>query len=448
MKFNNLIMNPVFFLQLDPLVVQAFKCKVASKKGRKEIESFTNVLSDMYSSIELWIPQFEKVLSSLSVEFDNQLGQSCEASPTVNAELSNIICSRKQTDLDSHVSPSPLVSWRADCTIENSRQLFLLTPLPRSKAHPSKNRCSSKLAHKRNVDADALPDANLTLPSSLFTFGDTNDDLIEGVELKPKPNEVSNSTFAQTENTPVSGFLSPPRFSYRERSVFLMTPCLKVSPPKSCVVLEPISESSHPENHAIRELTPFVFGNEDGTSESSSGEITQSLALKYPELFGTKLTHKQEIGRQVEASPAWFISPPKTCVLMEPPDKRLSINPATKGDLSKSVFGENKHHISAKDQDMQWEHQLTKRSGYQGLKCTNIGLLESTPVWESDSTLQTGKRQGENTLKRELWTKFEAASSSQRHFDVSICQETKRKGFLDMLEEVSSGNTSSSAKGL
>ncbi|XP_042488903.1 uncharacterized protein LOC122069037 [Macadamia integrifolia] len=441
-RLSNLIQK------LDPLVVQAFKCKVASKKGRKEIESFTNVLSDTYSSIELWIPRFQKVLSSLSVEFDNQLGQSNEVSPTANTELSNVIYSGKQPDLDSHVSPSPLVSWRAECTIENGRQLFLLTPLPRSRAHPSKNRGSSKLAHERNVDINALSDASLTLPSSLFTVEDTNDDLMEGVELKlkPKPNEVSNSTSGQTENTPVSGFLSPRKFSYREQPMFIMTPCLKVSPPKSCVLLEPKSDSSHQENNAIHKLTPFVFGNEDGsTSESSSGEITQSLALKYPELFGTKLTHKQEIGRQVEASPAWFISPPKTCVLMEPPDKRLSINPAMKEDLSKIVFGEDKHHISEKDQGVQLELQLTKGSGYQELKST---LLDGTPLWESERKIQTGKRPGENTLKKELWTKFEAASSSQLHFDVSKFQETTRKGFLDMLEEVSSENTSSLAKGL
>lgn len=49
----------------------------------------------------------------------------------------------------------------------------------------------------------------------------------------------------------------------------------------------------------------------------------------------------------------------------------------------------------------------------------------------------TGKHHGENTLKRELWTKFEAASSNELHFDLSIFQETETKGFLDRLEEVS-----------
>ncbi|KAJ4957634.1 hypothetical protein NE237_024745 [Protea cynaroides] len=443
-SFSNLIQ------QLDPLVVQAFKCKLASKKEMKEVESFTNVLSDMHSSIELWIPRFQKVLSSLSVEFDSQLGQSSEASPTAkaelsndpsskkqleidsqlgqsseasptaNAELSNVLSSKKQLEIDSHVSPSPLVSWRAECTIENGRQLFLLTPLPRSKAHPSKNRGSSKLAHERNVDTNALSDANLWLPS-LFTLGDTNGDLMERVELNPKPNEVTNSTLAQTVaqtvNTQVSGFLSPPRFSHGDQSVFLMTPRFKVSPPKSCVLLEPISETSHQENNAIPKFTPFVVGTEDTTSESSSGEITKSLALKYPELFGPKLTQKLEIGKQVEASPGWFISPPKTCVLMEPPDKRQ-------------------------------EHQLTKRSDYHELESTNLGLLESTPLWESERKIQIGKRPGENTLKRELWTKFEAASSSQLHFDASILQGTLQKGFLDRLEEVSIEKTSSSANDL
>jgi hypothetical protein len=36
--------------------------------------------------------------------------------------------------------------------------------------------------------------------------------------------------------------------------------------------------------------------------------------------------------------------------------------------------------------------------------------IESTPLWkESESTIRTGKRPGENTLKKELWTKFEAS---------------------------------------
>ena len=64
---------------------------------------------------------------------------------------------------------------------------------------------------------------------------------------------------------------------------------------------------------------------------------------------------------------------------------------------------------------------------------------------EPESTFRTGKRPGENTLKKELWTKFEAASSHGTHFNFSVLQETAQKGFLDRLEEVSCDETKSSA---
>lgn len=51
--------------------------------------------------------------------------------------------------------------------------------------------------------------------------------------------------------------------------------------------------------------------------------------------------------------------------------------------------------------------------------------------------MQTGKRPGESTLKKELWTKFEAVSTFGLRYNASAVQRTARKGFLDMLDEVS-----------
>ena len=65
-------------------------------------------------------------------------------------------------------------------------------------------------------------------------------------------------------------------------------------------------------------------------------------------------------------------------------------------------------------------------------------IIESTPLWkEPESTLRTGKRPGENTLKKELWTKFEAASTYGFHLNASSLKRTTQKGFLDMLDEAS-----------
>lgn len=70
--------------------------------------------------------------------------------------------------------------------------------------------------------------------------------------------------------------------------------------------------------------------------------------------------------------------------------------------------------------------------------CNNTALLENTPMWnEPESTIRTGKRAGESTLKKELWTKFEAVSTFGLRYNASGIQRTARKGFLDMLDEAS-----------
>lgn len=76
---------------------------------------------------------------------------------------------------------------------------------------------------------------------------------------------------------------------------------------------------------------------------------------------------------------------------------------------------------------------------FSGLCSTNLAAPESTPMWKDfGSTVCKGKQPGENTLKRELWTRFDAVSTSNElHFNVSLFQETEGKGFLDRLEEVS-----------
>lgn len=68
----------------------------------------------------------------------------------------------------------------------------------------------------------------------------------------------------------------------------------------------------------------------------------------------------------------------------------------------------------------------------------NLDIVESTPMMtESKSIVITGKHPGENTLKKELWVKFEAASRNGIRFNPSTTQKTSEKGFLERLEEVS-----------
>ncbi|KAK9281283.1 hypothetical protein L1049_004180 [Liquidambar formosana] len=432
--------------QIDELVVQAFKVKATSKQGRKELESFMHVLSEILSSLKPWVPRFQQALSSPSMESEDQLGRSLasEIVPAVTEDESNVVKSPDPTNLDSLVSPSPLVSWRADCTVERGRQLFLLTPLPRSKALSSKQEDTSKSVLGR-ITSNTI----VGLPSLFSISRDTNDDLLDGVAIKPSPSKLSDSVATEMRNTLECGFVSPSNFSKRDRSMLVMTPCVKMSPPKSCVLLEPISESFFQDDDRVHKGTPYPVGSQNYSgsqiSEPSSTEVSEDLTLKYPELLGIQPTHKFGIGRKdVEPSLDWFMSPPKSCVLMEPPEEKLINNAFTSYRLpiTAAVFNQQTNLSSVKDNNIQG-------GCHSKLLGSCLALMESTPMWkEPESTICRGKRPGETTLKKELWTKFEAASTNEVHFDASVIRETTQKGFLARLDEVSCDETSSVAEGL
>jgi hypothetical protein len=68
----------------------------------------------------------------------------------------------------------------------------------------------------------------------------------------------------------------------------------------------------------------------------------------------------------------------------------------------------------------------------------NLSHIESTPMWlKPENTIQRGKRAGENTLKKELWAKFEEASTCGFETKFHTVSKNSQKGFLDLLEEAS-----------
>ncbi|KAK4427288.1 hypothetical protein Salat_1497700 [Sesamum alatum] len=401
--------------QVDELVVQAIQ--LTSNKGRKEIRQFADVLSDMQTSLKPWVPRFQKALSSQSTGPENKPEQSMESTVVyVPKESTNDVTeSPEQTKWESLVSPSPLVSWRAECNTEGGRQLFLLTPLPQSKAFSSKCQASSIPAFDK-VKSDDIPH-----PVSLFdSVGNLGNDLPESISAKPPRNKVLDVD---------TKCASPENYSKTNCSMFITTPCLKMSPPKSCILLEPVSEFSRKKNQRVHKSTPYPTGvhnsSESIDSESSSSQTSDDLKVKYPELFGIKLN---KFGNRTvaEDSPNWIVSPPKTCVIMEPSDEKLLTNLAGNCLLPKTTA----LHTQRKDLS------LVDESHYQDISC-KLDLDESTPmIKEPMSSFRMGKHPGENTLKKELWTKFEAASTHGIRFNGSILQKTAQKGFLDRLDEV------------
>ena len=115
-------------------------------------------------------------------ESENQLGQTGESKivSSTNDIESDAVDSPEETKLDSLISPSPFVSWRADCTVERGRQLFLLTPLPISKKLSSKCQGPSKSVFERNTS-----NTTSKLPTFCTLLEDVNDDLLESVPIRP-----------------------------------------------------------------------------------------------------------------------------------------------------------------------------------------------------------------------------------------------------------------------
>ncbi|KAJ8755900.1 hypothetical protein K2173_024445 [Erythroxylum novogranatense] len=417
--------------QIDELVAQSFNVKSTDKEGRKEIESFVHFLSDMLSSLKPWVPRLRKVLSGPSVGGENQSGQCLagESVSVVNENENFEIESPEQSKMESLISPSPLVSWRAGCENERGRQLFLLTPLAIGKT----------LSLKRGPSRSAFERIDLNPTVDIQSFEAISDDVKDDLLMKATLSENSDSVVVETKSSPERGVVSTPMLSKKHCSVLVMTPHMKMSPPKSCVLLEPIYESSNKGNDKIRKSTPFPVGIHTEISESSGSEGSENLGFKFPELLGIQCVYKSRMGKkELEASPNWSFSPPKTCVLLEPPhDESLDIAPIDHASAVATVLNQQAK-LKSLAHDIETHtgcHQIKNSHNPEPVSST---LVESTPIWkEQESRIRTGKRPGENTLKKELWTKFEAATTYGFRLNVPQFQGSAKKGFIDMLDEAS-----------
>ncbi|KAJ3695078.1 hypothetical protein LUZ60_000455 [Juncus effusus] len=316
--------------QINQLVTQASQQKELSKRANQEIESFTNVLSDLRSILKPWVPRLEQAFNSkdqlktCSTPYFSQKGKEKENQIEGKTDFS---------ELESLVSPSPLVSWRpGPCTdFDAGKQLFLLTPLEKSRLGP-KTLIPSK---KSPIQFKKTPIA----PKSEFNFNPPNT-LVSKTLIGSKPEIEVSKTVKDLKYQRDEG--------------------------KSTIV-EPIR---------VSESLNFNFQHQLGFNESP------------------KMIHRK---RDVTGTLDWFLSPPKTCVLMEPSDEKkptnLQITPCEKSNKN----------------------------------------IEN---WENDLYMSTAGKKGEATLKRELWTRFESVSNGPFSFNNEVFGKKDGKGFLDMLEEV------------
>ncbi|KAJ8443310.1 hypothetical protein Cgig2_015791 [Carnegiea gigantea] len=413
--------------QIDELVVQAVNVKPSDNKVNKEIKSFADLLSDIHSSLKPWVTRLQKALASCSTQPKIQLGETAGGAHTLSDE-DEAVHTPMLSKHESLVSPSPLVSWRAtDCTIERGKQLFLLTPLPRPKTVMSK--------------APASPKPTVCEDTSLSSTAPVS---LHGVEAGQQNHVITEAVAKNVESAKELDFASPPHISLGDFSL-LVTPSLK-NPPRSCVLLEPDYEYKSRKIGKCHKSTPFPVGSKMDEStdyENSGNEVSENMGLKYPELIGIKPFCMLKNGiKALVASPAWIVSPPKCCTLLEPPHDNLSKDDASLDCHSQELDAtfDQKICLAPKEGSIQLNEQVQGNSkvSCRGNFRGNLVTVENTPLWkEAESTVHRGKRPGENTLKKELWTKFEAASMSGFRLNFCAPQDTSELGFLDRLEEAS-----------
>ncbi|KAG9449093.1 hypothetical protein H6P81_009058 [Aristolochia fimbriata] len=404
--------------QIDELVGQALKHQSTCKLRVQELESFADVLSNMHSTLKMWDIRFKQACSKSFTESSDRFVP--EGVPVSTVQEKDQDDGSEKLDLDTLLSPSPLVSWRAGCRVDSGRQLFLLTPLPQTNTVPSKGLETMRHKPKRLPDV-GLPPRTISLPPSSTSVSRFSE-AVEGSEGEPAQKNFPKSATFKNVRTFGSTYDSPSRTSFQniEKSVYLVDSLQKFSPLRTCVLLEPTSK--HFQSSAIK-----VAANIHGCETEESPDLESAA---YPDFLHLVTGNVRR--NTIEPSLDWFLSPPKTCVVMEPPNEKTGSN----GVIEEPQFilaKESTEHVFALDKDAGSIHQSSKHG------ISNAGPVhpECTPMWKDmGSTVRRGKRPGENTLKRELWTKFEAASTSRLEFNLSALQEPETKGFLDRLEEV------------
>lgn len=333
--------------------------------------------------IQPWLPRLQQSLDTAPTATQNQLTQSKETKPVSggmedeDAAKINRNEPKPEPGLELAVSPSPLVSWRAGtCMVDCGKQLFLLTPLPKNRTFSSK--CPGPSKSSVRIFMDKAHPKPHELPPSFSTAKVQH--YLTGAEEKP----IATCHMVEI---PAPIELSESCSCGETSELQLSTPCL----PRSSGFLNPIVESHQdveiselPENNYVAEL--FV----DLDDEHSNSSTTKNLNVFGVQLLPGFANRRKEVCETLD----WFLSPPKTCKLLETSDEK---------PLPTTPHG---------------------------------SLLLSAPFWKDLESTQKGKLPGETTLKRELWTKFEAASSNHLRFDASIFRKEENEGFLHKLDEV------------
>lgn len=226
------------------------------------------------------------------------------------------------------ISPSPLVSWKANCRVESGKQLFLLTPLPKSKLLSTKNigSCKPRKLSSEITTHVQLPCRAKSLPAMLATVECPNHCISEVSELDVDSN--GSSKLGKEKYIPKlqSGLCFPPVSSNigSKHNILLKA----ISPFKTCKLLEPRPGILQEDNCVSPEPSTAYFKR----AGNNYGKI-DSLSESASELNECSGFAPATVGRNVpETSLNWFLSPPKTCVLLDPTEN-VSTDPKSSPEL-------------------------------------------------------------------------------------------------------------------
>ncbi|XP_040380323.1 uncharacterized protein LOC102708624 [Oryza brachyantha] len=457
--------------QIDELVCSALQCQTVSERGNQEIEAFGCFLSDTNSSLKHWSSRLKQVLQQASPEKSKNVSKFTSVTCPVSATKGNskLLCGNNSNldEADLIVSPSPLVSWRAGaCMVDSGKQLFLLTPLPKTKTCSSRCPKSSTTQLKTTTSLDQLNLPNI--PVLKLTISDDNCFDLEksGKGNEAKTGVVTPCFIKGKKGSSENSLFSPFSFSVQKSGRALPSPCLRTALSSKQQRFSPISEGSRKED--ILGTGPTQSSKPSEASDDMlSDEISKDLASRYPDLYAFNQPITTYRRREADDALDWFLSPLKTCVLMDPSDEKPIAPPA----------GDSKSFIDTPSKGLEiGEFQTTKElsddnpiqtpslyskalfgTPWKGLQSDNPkkgqgisdGKPHQTPAvhsrvllgtpWKGlESTNLKGRQAGETTLKRELWTRFEAVSTNELHFDSSIFQRSDGRRFIDILEEEAS----------
>ncbi|XP_020572101.1 uncharacterized protein LOC110018927 [Phalaenopsis equestris] len=330
--------------------------------SNEEIESMSNLLSEMHSSLESWVLRLTQ--SQTTTKTEVQFCKSLQKDhPSTHGEPPRM--KYEEPNLDMVISPSPLVAWRAaGCQLLTEKQLFLLTPLSKIKA---------RNPYRKNT--------NNTLQSIIRNSDSVSETVKELGALNPcfieEKISMSKTTLKHHSQTDLKKKSNRRKDANEQEALEWF-----LSPPKTCTVMDP-NDTSNPSvmaGKSSRCRNPKIATIIDDRNDPESFRGIENQDDRHlHELRLCSLARKKDSDGGLE----WFLSPPKTCAVMEP---------------------------------------------------LRDGKILSTPVVVDGSVIRS-RRAGENTLKKELWTRFQAVSMGRILYTESGLQKVGKKGFMDMLEE-------------